>query len=61
MENKDCNLILKNYYNYNAATNLKLELKAQLYSYENIYNIHLDDITKILNNNKYKNNINNNN
>ena len=27
-------------------------------SYENIYNIHLDDITKILNNNKFKNNLN---
>jgi len=37
MENEDCNLILKNYYNYNAATNLKLELKAPLYYYDNIY------------------------
>lgn len=27
-------------------------------SYENIYNIHLSDITKILNNNKFKNNLN---
>jgi hypothetical protein len=27
-------------------------------SYENIYDIHLDDITKILNNNKFKNNLN---
>jgi hypothetical protein len=27
-------------------------------SYENIYNIHLTDITKILNNNKFKNNLN---
>jgi hypothetical protein len=27
-------------------------------SYENIYNIHLGDITKILNNNKFKNNLN---
>ena len=27
-------------------------------SYENIYNIHLDDITKILNNNKFKNHLN---
>jgi len=37
MENEDCNLIVKNYYNYNAVKNLKLEMKDNIFSYDNIY------------------------